>query len=372
MLNLTAGGLSGGYRKYLRRVVPMLCAEGTVRELLVVLPPGHEQQPGITGDVWSWRPGEHWRGYPALRDRVRAWKPDVVFIPTARYIDCQAPTLVMVQNMLPMLPPTLRDGLSAWAKLRVDATLARRATRSATRVIAVSDYVRDFLVEHWSVPAQNIGVVYHGVDEAVPIQESSSTPSLPNEPFIFTAGSLFTYRGLEDAVRALALTATPVKLVIAGEGSASYRTRMMALANQLGVANRIVWLGQVDPTVMTVAYQQCVAFVMTSRVEACPNIALEAMASGARCISTSCAPMPEFFAEQALYYAASDSSALATHINTVVGTPTVEAMQHRLGVQQRAGVFTWDDTLRGVVRELKSTLEGRVLHELKPALARGT
>ena len=81
--------------------------------------------------------------------------------------------------------------------------------------------------------------------------------------------------------------------------------------------------------------------------------------------------MPEFFAEQALYYAANDSSALATHINTVVGTPTIEAMQHRLGVQQRAGVFTWDNTLRGVVRELKATLESRVVRELKPTLERG-
>ncbi|MEP6835790.1 MAG: glycosyltransferase [Gemmatimonas sp.] len=357
MLNLTAGGLSGGYRKYLHRVVPMLRAEGTVKELLVALPPGHEQQPGIDGDVWSWRPGEHVRGYPALRDRVRAWKPDVVFIPAARYIDCHAPTLIMVQNMLPMLPATFRDGFRSWLKLRVDARLAKQSTSSATRIIAVSNYVQNYLVQQWAVPARSVGVVYHGVDVATPIHSPSSHASLPVGPFLFTAGSLYTYRGLEDAIRALSLTKTPVKLVIAGEGSAGYRAQMVALTQSLGVSNRVLWLGQVDATLMTVAYQQCVAFLMTSRVEACPNIALEAMASGARCISTSCAPMPEFFAQQALYYSADDFVALAGHIDTVINTPLENAAQYRLDVQQRAGTFTWEHTLRGVVRELNATLQ---------------
>ena len=289
MLNLTAGGLSGGYRKYLRRVVPMLRAEGSITELLIALPPGHEQQPGIEGEVVSWAPGEHWRGYPSLRAHVRAWKPDVVFIPTARYIDCQAPTLSMVQNMLPMLPATLRDGFPAWAKLRLDATLARRSTSAATRIIAVSEYVRDFLVERWNVPARNVGVVYHGVDVPVTASPPESMHSFVNDPFLFTAGSLFPYRGLEDAIQALPHIADHgLRLVIAGEGSASYRNRMVALATKLQVAERIVWLGQVDPSVMAYFYQQCTAFLMTSRVEACPNIALEAMASGAQCISTSC------------------------------------------------------------------------------------
>ena len=359
MLNLTAGGLSGGYRKYLTRLIPMLRAEGTITELLSVVPPGHEQLPGIEGEVWSWRSGEHVRGYPELRKRVRAWNAGVVFIPTARYINCQAPTLVMVQNMLPMLPPTVRDGLSAWAKLRIDATLARRATASATRVIAVSNYVRDFLVERWNVPANKLGVVYHGVDKASPRDHHSSPTALPADPFLFTAGSLFPYRGLEDAIEALTRTTTPIKLVIAGEGSVGYHARMVNLARSLGVADRVVWLGQIPPDLMTVAYQQCAAFLMTSRVEACPNIALEAMASGAWCISTSCEPMPEFFHKHALYYTPNDSAALAAQINAVVGAPLADLTRHRLDAQHRAEAFTWENTLRGVVRELKQTQEDR-------------
>ncbi|MEO7360147.1 MAG: glycosyltransferase, partial [Gemmatimonadaceae bacterium] len=246
MLNLTAGGLSGGYRKYLHRVVPMLRAEGTVSELLVVVPPGHEQQPGVGAGAWSWQPGEHWRGYPALRDRVRRWKPDVVFIPTARYINCEAPTLAMVQNMLPMLPQTLRDGLPAWAKLRVDARLARYASTTATHVIAVSNYVRDYLMQQWHVPAERISVVYHGVDRSAPVETRQSVATRSGDPFVFAAGSLFPYRGIEDAIRALPLEASStLRLVIAGEGSASYRSRMETLAQQLGVTNRVIWLGQV-------------------------------------------------------------------------------------------------------------------------------
>ena len=154
--------------------------------------------------------------------------------------------------------------------------------------------------------------------------------------------------------------------------NAAFHAGLAARIADAGLQDRVRFLGELPWDQVVLHYQALDLFCAPARWEGFGLTPLEAMASGARCISTSCAPMPEFFAEQALYYAASDSSALATHINTVVGTPTVEAMQHRLGVQQRAGVFTWDDTLRGVVRELKSTLEGRVLHEQKPALARGT
>lgn len=358
MLNLTAGRLSGGYRKYLQHVVPPLRAERAISELVVVVPPGHEQYSGVGNDAWTWRDGEHLLGYRSLRQRVRAWKPDVVFIPTARYINCHAPTLCMVQNMLPMMPPTLRDGVAAWGKLRADAALARYAVTRATRVIAVSDYVRGWLIDEWHIPAKRIGVVYHGVDpvDTTPAFHGAHIEVLPRGKFLFAAGSLFPYRGLEDAVQALPLLRdTSVQLVIAGEGSAGYRNQISELARHLHVAGRVVWIGQVDPAVMTAAYQRCAAFLMTSRVEACPNIALEAMAAGARCISTLSPPMPEFFTESALYYGAGDASTLAEHINTVLSAGEPATTQAQSAARARAAAFLWRDTKTGVVEQLEAT-----------------
>ncbi|MDQ6610839.1 MAG: glycosyltransferase family 4 protein [Gemmatimonadota bacterium] len=288
MLNLTGGGLSGGYRKYLQHVVPRLQNHRAVSELLVVVPPGQQSHAGTDGSVWSWAKNEHWRGYPALADRVRTWKPDVVLIPTARYINCGAPVVSMVRNMEPMLPRTLRDGFAPSLKNIVGAHLARDSVKQSQRVIAVSQFVRDFLLSAWTVDEERVGVVYHGVDPATAASEvTTALQPLSTRPFLFVAGSLLPYRGIEDALRALSLLskAQPALLLaIAGSGSAGYAARLRKLAEELKVTSQVIWLGQLTTSEMAWAYQSCVAFLMTSRVEACPNTALEAMQT-VRCAS---------------------------------------------------------------------------------------
>ncbi|MEO7360385.1 MAG: glycosyltransferase [Gemmatimonadaceae bacterium] len=372
MLNLTGGGLSGGYRKYLQRLVPLLRVHPDISELLVVAPPDYVSLAGGE-DIWTWEKGEQLRGYPALRKRVRAWKPDVVFVPTARYIDCGVPCVSMVRNMEPMLPPTFRDGLVLWAKGRMRGVLARRAASNSTRVIAVSRFVRDHLVDHWGIDARRIGIVYHGVDKGVDngvdngvdkgVAETNLHPTLrqfDDTRFLFSAGSLLPYRGLEDAIRALArIDSRTLQLVVAGEGLNAYADQMHTLADECGVADRIVWLGHVNQTQMTWAFTKCLAFLMTSRVEACPNTALEAMANSALCISTTCPPMPEFFAGSALYHEAGDATTLAQHIDAVaaMAPETIHAMRH--AAFERASGFTWGKTVNETVVQLQTALRER-------------
>lgn len=359
MLNLTAGGLSGGYKKYAQRLIPLLRASPAISDLLVVMPPGYEQLGGSENKTWSWTPGEHWRGYRALQARVRTWKPDVVLIPTARYLDCDAPVVSMVRNMEPMLPSTFQEGLTAWAKNRVGARMARRASQKSERVIAVSEFVRDFLVKSWHLDATRIGVVYHGVDVAKQTPAHDTIHELQNSQFVFAAGSLLRYRGLEDAVGALAQISPDIKLVIAGSGSTAYQARIAALAVKLGVGNRLVWLGHVNEHVMNWAFQKCLAFLMTSRVEACPNTALEAMAAGAICISTTLPPMPEFFGNHALYYDAANVTQLAQQIATVARMHSEELTRRRADVIQRAAEFEWERTAVGTVNQLRLAQAGR-------------
>jgi len=357
MLNLTQGGLSGGYKKYLQRLVPLLSAHRDVQDILQIVPPAHESLVGV-GAASSWSAGEQWRGFPQLAQRVRAWKPDVVFVPTARFLDCGAPSVAMVRNMEPMMPPTLREGVRPWAKSRLGAYLARRASQQSTRVIAVSAFVRDFLVNEWHIAPGRVGVVYHGIDQASAVPAlSSKLQALSGAPFVFAAGSLLPYRGLEDAIAALAQANRPsLLLAIAGDGSPSYRKRMQQLAHSLGVAGRVLWLGHLAEDDMTWAYTHCTAFLMTSRVEACPNTALEAMACGAVCIATRALPMPEFFRDAALYYDAGSAEQLADRLGEAIGLD--ETARHALqeSAQARSLDFSWLQTANDTVQQLAQAI----------------
>ena len=124
-------------------------------------------------------------------------------------------------------------------------------------------------------------------------------------PWIFTAGSIRPARGLLDAIAALAQLEPSVRLVIAGEADPSMHPHERALrrrAEELGVSARIVWAGRLRPDQMAWCYRHCSVFLTTTRAEACPNTALEALFHGCSIIATGDEPMPEFLGDVARYY----------------------------------------------------------------------
>lgn len=361
IVNLTRGTLSGGYRKYLQHVVPLVRQHPAVRRVDVYLP---SQMVAEGDEAQTWPPSDAWRGYRRLREQVLAQKPDVVFIPSARWVPFDGiPVVTMIQNMEPLETPfggnTVVEGMKNLGR----AAVARHACRRADRVIAVSQYVREFLERRWAIDHDKIGVVYLGID--APASREMVRPAaldrLGDAPFLFTAGSLRPARGLEDLVHALALDRhSGWKAVIAGKtdpGTHGYRGRLDALAAERDVSDRILYTGQLSPAEMSWCFRHAQAFVMTSRVEACPNIALEAMVHGCVTVSTDNPPMPEVFRDAARYYDARDGASLAAAIRCTLSLSDSEKASIRARAIERAGDFQWRDTAEQTVRQITLALE---------------
>jgi glycosyltransferase involved in cell wall biosynthesis len=353
--NLTSGGLSGGYRKYLARLMPLMANDPRVTHLTVFLPATASAEIDAGIDVRFWPPRDAGPRFAGLARDVAAVAPDVVFVPTARNAHFGAiPVVTMVRNMEPLTVPfggnTLRVGLKNLAR----AWEARRACRRATRVIAVSDHVRDFIVSRWHIDRARVGIVYHGVDDPSPAEAVAPVPFRT----LFTAGSIRPARGLEDTIRALPLLDADVRLVIAGRvdpGCGGYAGRLRRLCDDLGVTARVSFSGQLGSREMTRAFRTCTAFLMTSRAEACPNTALEAMSCGCASVSVDRAPMPEFFGDAAVYYPPGDAQALAQRLRALMANP---AEQRRLGcaARRRVGTFTWETTRDRTIEELERAI----------------
>jgi glycosyltransferase involved in cell wall biosynthesis len=227
-------------------------------------------------------------------------------------------------------------------------------------VIAVSRHVRDFLTQHWHIPGERIGTVYHGIDR--PGYDQPAEPLTP-ERFLFTAGSIRPARGLEDVIEAMAELPDDLHLVIAGavdRGAEHYAARMRNLAERKQLSSRIRWAGQLDAASMSWCFRNAAAFVMTSRAEACPNIVLEAMANGAVSVSTSHPPMPEFFGDSVFYYYFErDPRHLAVQLRHVLEMPESEREQWRDAARARVARFTWEATARATVAELQRAIAAR-------------
>lgn len=359
VVNLIRGGGSGGYRKYLETIPSLLRSSPTVSELEIFSPEGTDIPKGLRSHR-MWPAADWMTGYKDLKRALLNFKPDVIFIPTARIIKTPFPTVLMVRNMEPLVAPfagnSFRDGLKNIGRRLV----ARDACRRADRVIAVSPFVRDFLVRHWHLPDSKIGVVPHGA--GTPLASKSRTrPRVLgrlDKPMIFTAGSIRPARGLEDVLGALPRLAEmglDVILVVAGKvsGDASgYRNALDKLIESRSLSGSVVWAGELSASEMAWCFAECATFVMTSRVEACPNTALEALAYGAPCVATSLRPMPETFGVAALYYEPGDSLGLADRLSRLLTLSKSERSEVVTNARRRAAGFTWQATADATIRQL--------------------
>lgn len=377
VLNLTSGGLSGGYRRYLLSVLPRLVTSERVSDLLVALPAeAKENQLRILEDQlpeseWLWYSGNRLPlarlGQP-LKRRILRFRPDVLLIPTARYVEiCEegVPTIVMLRNMEPIVYDNSGNSLKDILKNRARTWVARRAVAKADHVIAVSQFVKDELIWRWGTAPEKVAVVHHGVE----LQGSlgAKPPSIPGHwsgQFFFTAGSIRPARGLEDVLVAIKKTlemrsSTSPKLVIAGGVSnslAGYEKLLCARAERYGISPEICWTGDLCYEEMIWCYRQCLAFVMTSRVEACPNIALEAMANRCVCLSADNPPLPEVFNSAAFYYPAKDGAGLAELMHKVMGWDDDQRRCMRARAAARAADFSWDTTVNRTLEVLEGVL----------------
>ena len=110
IINMTGGGMSGGYRKYLRNVIPRMAAHPGVEALLCASPDCVNIK-----DLFSPLPSVKFVnctsyrlfGYGNNSELIRClrdFSPDVLFVPTERFFRLgEIPVVNMIRNMEPFV-----------------------------------------------------------------------------------------------------------------------------------------------------------------------------------------------------------------------------------------------------------------------------
>ena len=168
---------------------------------------------------------------------------------------------------------------------RVMLALERRVFARTPEIVALSQAGRVEIARLHGVADERLSVVYNGVDlerfhprvraahRAAARAEARVTTSAWTLLF---AGSGFERKGLDVALAALrALDDASARLVVIGRGDVG---RYRALAGELGVAERVTWLG-VRPDIER-WYAAADVLVLPTRYEPFGNVHLEALATG--------------------------------------------------------------------------------------------
>jgi len=358
VINLTAGGMSGGYRKYLHQILPRMAADSAVENILCAAPDSL--------NVRSWfanlcdvkfvdceASGIFFRGQNSeLFDHLEMFAPEVIFVPVERIFRFKnVPVVRMLQNMEPFVAGIQGNPITERIKLKIKYLTGKRAVMQSKRIIAISRFVRDFLVTRWSVSKDKISLIHHGIDVEL-IQDGQRPGAIPpgwDDQFIFTAGSIRPARGLEDLLSALeqleSQEPNAVKLVIAGKAESkgnAYQRILVKWIHQHNLSSKICWTGELTNPEMIWCYRNCRVFLMTSRVESFGMTGAEAMAHGCICIAADNPCLPELFGEAALYYPPGEHEILAGAIKTALSWDNHQRKAVSAKALERIAGFSWD------------------------------
>ena len=165
--------------------------------------------------------------------------------------------------------------------LRLYGPLLRRVLHAAGRIIATSP--RYIETSPWLRPVREKCIV---VPLGVGHRRFAPAPApFDGPPTLLFVGRLRYYKGLDTLLHAMA-NLPEVHLNVVGDGP--MRAPWETLAEELGIASHVRFLGEVDDTNLPALYHQAHLFVLpaNARAEAFGTVLLEALASALPCITT--------------------------------------------------------------------------------------
>ncbi len=198
------------------------------------------------------------------------------------------------------------------------AMLERRAARRADRLLVLSEFTRSLISADRPDELDRVVRVGGGVDVEVFHPGDDRERSRlrvgadPNRPLLFTARRLAPRMGLEALLRALARLDGDAVLAIAGAGPLDESLRV--LAAELGVSERVRFLGRVSEPDLVEWYRAADLFVLpTVAYEGFGMATAEALATGLPVVGTPVGATPELLSplDPALVSAGADEDSLA-------------------------------------------------------------
>jgi glycosyltransferase involved in cell wall biosynthesis len=288
---------------------------------------------------------------PALLSQFGA---DVLFCPGG-IIGSRVPrgckTVTMFRNMIPFSDVQNRRYRPGYMRLRnfLLKHAFLRSMRSADLVIFLSDHARTTVEAHLGARLGNAVTIPHGLAHAfrrpLTSQKAAHAATLPLPGYLLYVSTLDYYKAQIEVVKAFALLrekrVTNEKLVLVGPEYPEYGQLVRKTIADLRLQDSVLLTGAVPHAEMPEVYRNSIVNIFASECENCPNILIEALASGRPVVSSHYPPMPEFGGDAALYFDPRSPGDLAEKLAALlVDPPRMKELAAR--AENRSQLFDWE------------------------------
>ena len=234
-------------------------------------------------------------------------------------------------------------------KQRVYHLYANPTVRKSDRILAVSHYVQDFVLERFLLHPDRVQVIYHGIDPAFrPLERKECQPVLQrlgiSRDFVLCLGNIFPVKNHVTAVRAFAAIADrfpELDLVIAGGTHDPYFQLVERVIADHGLQGRVRLPGFVDAADLPCLLNGSLLLFLPSLTEGLPISMLEGIACGLPVVASRRGGLEEIGRNcAALVDDPMDHEAFALVLEDLCGSERARESLRRKALF-RAGDFSW-------------------------------
>jgi glycosyltransferase involved in cell wall biosynthesis len=229
----------------------------------------------------------------------------------------------------------------------------KTALKKSQKVITVSGFVRNQLIEEMGAPKNKIVITNEAVDNKIleiskKISQTEIKKTLDKfnikPPFIFYVGNAHPHKNVEGLIKAfleLRKKYQYLQLVLAGHDHYFWeRLKAEVLDSRFRVNDNIIFSGFITDEELVAFYKSAKAFVMPSFEEGFGIPILEAMACGCPVVSSNAGSLPEVGGDAAAYFNPRNLQEMSEKIQEVLNDEKLKKQLIEKG-EKRFEEFSW-------------------------------
>jgi glycosyltransferase involved in cell wall biosynthesis len=274
-----------------------------------------------------------------------------------------AKTIVTVNDLF-----QLKGGQKNWKN-----SIKTWPLKRADKIIAISYYVKNDLIEFLKVDPGKIKIIYDGFDRDIfrlaedPKKVEKFRQNLLKnraKKYLFYIGSFIDHEPrknldflLEIFEKFLKKSDENIKLVIVGK-TGSESERLINLAKKTGVADKIIFTGYLEKDEeLPLYFQAAEMLIFPSLLEGFGLPLLQAMACGTPVVSSNTSSLPEVMGEGGVLIDPQNINAWVEEIMRIVDEPEYRQKLIKQGLNQ-AEKFSWEKCARETLEIYKEVYQG--------------
>ena len=217
-------------------------------------------------------------------------------------------------------------------------SVIRPLSKKAFRIVTVSEYSRREIINWTGLNEDQVAVALNGVSS----QFTVDGPRLNvGRPYLLYVGNRRKHKNLDRMVRAFAASQISQDIVLALSGDPD--GQLVTLAKQVGVADRLLFLGKVDDKDLSSVYRGALGLVFVSLYEGFGLPTLEAMSCGTPVLTSNITASVEIAGDAAICVDPYNIDDIAQGIDRLINDVELRKALHTAGIE-RARTFTWGRT----------------------------